>query len=256
MQPTFLILCSQLEGSTSVLPLRENYLTFFFSFILPISPGQKEDTLPSATTAPVEVRRTTGARQHLLDDTRTHQAGRKRRHGANPTSDSAAAPGAAGGRPHTLRLETEAPARPSPHTTDRTTPGETPFSLFHFSGRLYSHFVLTPGGFLCCAERGTAPTALTRTVELAAAHAATHPFVKGEEIHPASWKLAGSPGNTVKHRENTSCLQGDVDLYTVGCSDFYILTRDTPKYTVYYSLWFTCFPTDVWFASFGLIDTE
>lgn len=69
-----------------------------------------------------------------------------------------------GVRPRTLRPETEAPARPSPHTTDRTTP-----------------------------ERGTALTALTPTVELAAAHAATRPFVKGEEIHPVSWKLAGSP---------------------------------------------------------------
>lgn len=118
--------------------------------------------LPNVTTALVGGRRTTGAHQHLQDATHTHRARRKRRLGANRTSDSAAAPGAAG--VHPLPPETEAPARQSPHTIDRTTP-----------------------------ERGTVQTAPTPTAGLAAALAATHPFAKGEEIHPASWRRAGSP---------------------------------------------------------------
>lgn len=90
---------------------------------MPINAGQKVGILPSATAGLVGGRHTTGAHQHLQDATHTHQAGRKRRVGANRTSDSAAAPGAAG--VHRQPPETEAPARPSPHTTDRTTPGKT-----------------------------------------------------------------------------------------------------------------------------------
>ena len=88
-------------------------------------PGQKVATLPSATDAPAGVRHTTGASLHPRDATRTRRAGRKRRR-AKPTSASAAAPGAAGARPRARPPETEAPAGPSPPTTDRTTPGETP----------------------------------------------------------------------------------------------------------------------------------
>lgn len=46
------------------------------------------------------------------------------------------------------------------------------------------------------AGRGTARAARTPTAELGAARAATHPFAKEGEIHPASWRPAGSPGNT------------------------------------------------------------
>lgn len=98
-------------------------------FILPISPGQRVATHPSATIAPVGVRRTTGARLRLRGTTRTRQAGRKRSLGAKPTSASAAAPGAVGAHPHALPPETEAPARPSPPTPDRTIPGESSFTL-------------------------------------------------------------------------------------------------------------------------------
>lgn len=94
-------------------------------------PGQKVATLPSAITAPVGVRHTTGASLHPRDATRTRRAGRKRRR-AKPTSASAAAPGAAGARPRARPPETEAPARPSPPTTDRTTPGETPILCLAF----------------------------------------------------------------------------------------------------------------------------
>lgn len=55
--------------------------------------------------------------------------------------------------------------------------------------------MLTSCALLSSAERGTALTAPTPTAELAAAHAATRPFAKEEEIRPASWRLAGSPGN-------------------------------------------------------------
>lgn len=118
-------------------------------------------TLPRGTTDPVGVRHATGARLHLQGGNRTRQATKS---GARQTSDSAAAPGAAGVHPRPLPPETEAPARPSPHTTDRT-PRET----------------------------GRVLTALTPTAELAAAHAATHLSAKEEEIPPASWRLVGSP---------------------------------------------------------------
>lgn len=42
-------------------------------------------------------------------------------------------------------------------------------------------------------------TTPTQTAEPAAARAATHPSAKEEEIHPASWRLAGSPGDTPDH---------------------------------------------------------
>lgn len=126
--------------------------------------SQKVAILPSGTTAPLEVKRITGAHQHLQDATHTRQAGRKRSLEASQTFDSAAAPGAAAALHRAPPPETEVPARPSPPTTDKTTP-----------------------------ERGTVPTAPTLTAELAAAHAATHPFAKEEEIPPASWRLAGSP---------------------------------------------------------------
>lgn len=68
-----------------------------------------------------------------------------------------------------------------------------------------SHFVFTlleVGVGLTCsafvrphAGRGTARAARTPTAELGAARAATHPFAKEGEIHPASWRPAGSPGN-------------------------------------------------------------
>lgn len=97
--------------------------------MLLIAPGQKAATRPSVTTAPVGVRHTTGAHRRLRDATHTRRAGRKRSPGAKPTSDSAAAPGAAGVRRHAPPPETEAPARPSPHTPDRTTPGESSLSV-------------------------------------------------------------------------------------------------------------------------------
>lgn len=53
---------------------------------------------------------------------------------------------------------------------------------------------------VCHAERETVRTALTPTAGLAAALAATRPFAKGEEIHPASWRRAGSPGNMAVHK--------------------------------------------------------
>lgn len=87
--------------------------------------GQKVATLPSATTAQVGGKHITGAHPHLQGDTRTHRAGKRTSRGTKPTSGSAAAPGAAAIHPHTPCPETEAPARPSPRTTNRTTPGET-----------------------------------------------------------------------------------------------------------------------------------
>lgn len=119
-------LLAMLECSTLALPMKENHLTCFW-VILSITPGQKVATLPSVTTTPVGLKHTIGARQHL-HETRIHQSGRRRNRGTNPTSGRAAAPGAAGIRPHTPRPETEAPARPSPHITNRTTPGETSLS--------------------------------------------------------------------------------------------------------------------------------
>lgn len=44
------------------------------------------------------------------------------------------------------------------------------------------------------AERRTALTDQTRTAELAAAHAATHPYEREDETRPASWRLEGLPG--------------------------------------------------------------
>lgn len=165
-------------------------------FILPISPGQRVATHPSVTIAPVGVRRTTGARLRLRGTTRTRQAGRKRSLGAKPTSDSAAAPGAAGVRPHAPPPETEAPARPSPPTPDRTIPGESSSTLTFCSHSLY--LTLTSCTLLSPAERETARTAPTPTAEPAAAHAATRPFANEEETRPALWRLAGSPGNMLK----------------------------------------------------------
>lgn len=133
--------------SILALPLRENILTFC-CIILPYysPPGQKVATLPSATAARVGVKQTTGARRHLQDGTHTRRAGRKRSLGANPTSDSAAAPGAAGAHPRTRPPETGAPARPSPRTTDRTPPGESSFSVTLF----FQHVGLRSSHALCC----------------------------------------------------------------------------------------------------------
>lgn len=156
-----------------------------------VSSGQKAAALPSVTTAPVGLSRTTGARRHLQDATRTRRAGRTRSPGTKRTSGSAAAPGAAAARRRAPPPGTGAPARSSPPTADRTTPGETSLCLAAAVHLLC--FICC--GLRCFAERGTAPTALTPTVEPAAAHAATHPSEREGETPPASWRLGGSPGN-------------------------------------------------------------
>lgn len=117
------------------------------------------DTLLRDTTALVEASHTTTANHHRQDTTE-----RRRSPGASRTSDSAAARGAVAARHRALPPGIEAPAKPSPHTPDRTTPG-----------------------------RGTVQTALTRTTELDVALEASRPFAKGEETPPASWRHAGSP---------------------------------------------------------------
>lgn len=126
-------------------------------FILPISPGQRVATHPSVTTAPVGVRHTTGARRHPPGTTRTRQAGRKRSLGAKPTSDSAAAPGAAGVRPHAPPPETGAPARPSPPTPDRTIPGESSFPRHIWFSQLIPDAHFTRSAFPSQGERQPEP---------------------------------------------------------------------------------------------------
>lgn len=165
-------------------------------FLSYVETGQKAATHPSGTVAPVGVSSTTEARRRLQDTTRTPLAGRKRSPGAKTTCASAAAPGAAGVRRRAPPPETKAPARPSPRTADRTTPGETqhPVTLcFHSAASQRRPHVLC----FCAphAGRGTARAARTPTAELGAARAATHPFAKEGETHPASWRPAGSPGN-------------------------------------------------------------
>lgn len=86
--------------------------------ILPIPPGEKVATLPRDTTNPVGVRHATGAHQRLQGTRQPTKSG------ASQTSDSAAAPGAAGVHPRLLLPKTEDPARPSPRTIGKTPPGE------------------------------------------------------------------------------------------------------------------------------------
>lgn len=156
---------------------------------LPVTAGQRVATHPNATAAQAGVRRITGAPRGLQDTIHTHQEERTESPGAKPTSASAAAPVAAAARPHAQPPETKAPARSNPPTADRTCPGE--------ASRLSSAFVhpaVMWRWFVGHTERGTALTAQTLTAEHAAAHAATHPYEREEETHPASWRLAGSPG--------------------------------------------------------------
>ena len=118
----------------SVLPLRGNHYDIAF-IMLPIASGQKVDTRQSVATAPVGVRRITGAHRHLQDASRTRWAGRTRSRGAKRTYGNAAAPGAAVAHHRAPPLGTLAPARSSPLTTDRTTPGEA--SWFSFTLQFY-----------------------------------------------------------------------------------------------------------------------
>lgn len=124
--------------------------------------GQKVDTRLRDTTVRVEGSLTTAA--SLPHQDATHRGRRRRSPGANRTCASAAAHGAVGAHRPALSPEIEVPAKLSPHTLDRTTPG-----------------------------RGTVQTALTQTLELDAAHEVIHPFAKEEETPPASWRHAGSP---------------------------------------------------------------
>lgn len=120
---------------------------------------QKADT-PLRDTTALGVARHTGVSLPLRDDT---PLGRRGRSPAAGACGRGAAPGAAHTPRPALPPGAEGPARTSPHT-DRITPG-----------------------------RGTVRTAPTQTAEHDAAHGATHPFAKGDETRPVSWKHAGSP---------------------------------------------------------------
>lgn len=126
----------------------------------PTNTREQRAGTPLRDTTVRGVARHTAASLHPQDAT---LLGRRERSPAAGASGRGAAPGAAHAHHPALPPGAEGKARISLHT-DRTTPGN-----------------------------GTALTARTQTVEHAAAHAATHPFAKGDETRPVSWRHEGSP---------------------------------------------------------------